>query len=134
MQAPLMIDTRESTVDLLQEVERQLDAVDARLLEGDAPALEAACNGMRQVAAGFSNVLESAMSAEVFDADFRDRIEGVAQRLRVLRAGIARRAAAVERSLSALLGTQDQPTYGAGLGQRGMFGGAGLRTAVTGMH
>ncbi|KTT09355.1 hypothetical protein NS331_25140, partial [Pseudacidovorax intermedius] len=113
-----MIDTRESTEDLLQEVERQLDAVDARLLEGDAPALEAACNGMRQVAAGFSNVLESALSAEVFDADFRDRIEGVAQRLRVLRAGIARRAAAVERSLSALLGTQDQPTYGAGLGQR----------------
>ncbi|SIQ14580.1 hypothetical protein [Pseudacidovorax sp. RU35E] len=134
MHAPLMIDTRESTEELLQEVERQLDAVDASLLEGDAPALEAACNGMRQVATGFSNVLESALSAEVFDAEFRDRIEGVAQRLRVLRAGIARRAAAVERSLAALLGTQDTPTYGA-VGQRSMFGGAGLRTAsATGMH
>lgn len=133
MHAPLMIDTRESTEELLQEVERQLDAVDARLLEGDAPALEAACNGMRQVASGFSNVLESALSAEVFDADFRDRIEGVAQRLRVMRAGIARRAAAVERSLSALLGTQDMPTYGAGLGQRAMFGAA-ARGASAGMY
>ncbi len=106
-----MPDSRLSTEALLGDVETQLEAVDQHLMEGDALALQGATTQLRQVSLAFARVLEAALSAEVFDLPFRQRIECVAGRLSQQREHLARRNALVERALASLLRPAQAPTY-----------------------
>jgi len=106
-----MPDTRDTTEALLAEVERDLDAVAASLLNDEPAQLEAACQSLRGVAVRFAGVLEAALSAEVFDPAFRRRIEAVAARLAVQRDSVARRNVVVERALASLMRRHTDPTY-----------------------
>jgi len=106
-----MPDTRDSAVTLLERVEAQLAAVDLGLHEADPSALEAACADMRRAALDFAGVLEAALSAEAFDAEFRHRVEAVAQRLALQRESVARRNMVVERALASIMRRHTDPTY-----------------------
>jgi hypothetical protein len=106
-----MPDTRESTVQLLVDVEQQLEAVDSGLREADPAALQAACVELRRAALDFAAVLEAALSAEVFDVPFRGRVEAVAQRLALQRESLARRNVVVERALASIMRRHAGPTY-----------------------
>ena len=106
-----MPDTRSSTEMLLVEVERQLDAVDSCLLLADPAALPAACTDLRGVAVAFARVLESALSAEIFDYGFRRRIEAVSQRLDTQRTNLARRSVTVDRALASIMRPKTHATY-----------------------
>jgi hypothetical protein len=107
-----MPDTLDSTRHLLAAVESQLDLVDAALLEGNAMHLEAFSIDVRTTAVAFAGALEAALSAEAFGDDFRERIERVARRLSLQRAGMARRHVAVERALASLtIKTRPDATY-----------------------
>jgi hypothetical protein len=104
-------DTRNSTEALLIDVERQLDVVDAQLLEAEPTGLAAACTELRRVAIAFSRVLEAALSAEVWDHAFRRRIDAVAHRLATQRQSLARRNVVVERALASIMRPRAEPTY-----------------------
>ena len=106
-----MPDTLYSTEELLSAVERQLDLVDAVLLEGDAVRLAAVCADIRVAALAFAGALEAALSAEAFDCEFRWRIETVARRLSMQRAGLARRSVVVERALASIIKPRPGATY-----------------------
>lgn len=106
-----MPDTRESTLGLLAEVERQLEAVDSGLLASDPAELAAASVKLRRAAMDFGAMLEAALSAEVFDPAFRQRVEAVAQRLKLQREALARRNVVVERALGSLMRRHAGPTY-----------------------
>ena len=106
-----MPDTLDSTQRLLAAVERQLDLVDAVLVDGDAVRLGAACTDIRIASLAFAGALESALSAEAFDREFRERIESVARRLSLQRSGVARRSVVVERALASLIKPRASVTY-----------------------
>ncbi|HUD35104.1 MAG TPA: hypothetical protein VMR43_19260 [Variovorax sp.] len=106
-----MPDTLESTQRLLSAIERQLDLVDAALVEGDAVRLGAACSDIRIASLAFAGALESALSAEAFDRGFRERIEAVARRLALQRTGLAQRNVVVERALATLIRPRPSATY-----------------------
>ena len=114
-----MPDTRESVELLLSDVEQQLDAVDAALLDSDPSRMSELCAGVRRAAIAFSGALQAALSAEAFDAGFRGRIEAVARRLALQREGLARRSASVDRVLASLVRPAPGPTYSIP-GARGM--------------
>ena len=106
-----MPDTLDSTQRLLAAVERQLDLVDAVLVDGDAGRRGAACADIRIASLAFAGALESALSAEAFDREFRERIESVARRLSLQRTGLARRSVVVERALASLIKPRASATY-----------------------
>ena len=106
-----MPDTLDSTQQLLSAVERQLDLVDAVLIEGDAVRLDAACSDIRIASLAFAGALESALSAEAFDREFRARVETVARRLSLQRTGLAQRNVVVERALASLIKPRPSATY-----------------------
>jgi len=106
-----MPDTRDFAVTLLERVEAQLAVVDSGLHASDPAALEAACTDMRRAALEFAGVLEAALSAEAFDAEFRQRVEAVARRLALQRESVARRNMVVERALASIMRRHTDPTY-----------------------
>jgi hypothetical protein len=106
-----MPDTLQSTQSMLSAVERQLDLVDAALVDGDAVRLGVACADIRIASLAFAGALESALSAEAFDREFRTRIEAVARRLSMQRTGLARRNVVVERALASLIKPRPSATY-----------------------
>lgn len=106
-----MPDSRLSTEALLGDVEHQLEAVDQHLMQGDVLALHGATTELRKLSLAFARVLEAALSAEVFDPMFRQRVDRVAGRLSQQRAHLARRNAMVERALASLLRPAQPATY-----------------------
>ena len=106
-----MPDTCQSAEALLSDVERQLDAVDAALLEADPADLGEASAGVRRITVAFVATLESALSAEAFDPVFRSRVETVTYRLSMQREGLARRSAMVERTLASIMRPSPVVTY-----------------------
>ncbi|SFO30010.1 hypothetical protein SAMN05443579_102287 [Variovorax sp. PDC80] len=126
-----MPDTRASAELLLSEVEDQLDRVDAGLRCDQPSDLLQASGELRRCATGFARALEAALSAEALDAEFRRRIEAVAQRLSNQRDSVARRTVIVDRSLASLLGPRPDATYTMP-GERRVF--AGLRSASMPAH
>lgn len=119
-----MPDSRQSTEMLLMGVERQLDIVDAALLDAQPSDLPEACAGLRKLTISFAGVLESALSAEAFDHSFRLRIEAVAERLATQRSSLARRSVFVERALASIMRPRVDATYSMS-GERRVFAAAG---------
>ena len=109
----------------------QLDRVDAGLRCDQPSDLLQASGELRRCATGFARALEAALSAEALDAEFRRRIEAVAQRLSNQRDSVARRTVIVDRSLASLLGPRPDATYTMP-GERRVF--AGLRSASMPAH
>ena len=123
-----MPDTRLSTEVLLMQVEHQLDLIDTGLHAPSPDGLQEASGELRRSAVAFAGVLESALSAEVFDTGFRQRIETVAQRLSNQRQALARRNAMVERALASMMKPRGAGTYSLP-GERSSFGGSGYAVA-----
>ncbi|VWX60252.1 conserved hypothetical protein [Burkholderiales bacterium 8X] len=124
-----MPDSRQSTEALLVDVERQLDEVDAALLADEPTRLQEACSSLRGVAISFARMLEAALSAEVFDAGFKRRVEAVAERLNTQRTSLARRSVVVERALASIMRPSGDATYSVP-GSRAAFGAS----AYAGAH
>ncbi|RYF69520.1 MAG: hypothetical protein EOO29_33325, partial [Comamonadaceae bacterium] len=96
---------------LLAEVERQVGAVDACLLDGDAPALEIAVTRLRASGLAFAEAVSSDLRAPSFEPAFRKRVDDVARRLSLQRGQLVRRSAVVERTLASILRTPAAATY-----------------------
>lgn len=106
-----MPDTRHSAEALLSDVEDRLDAVDTGILAAEPVQLQAASTELRSVSRAFAEALAAALSAEAFDAEFRRRIETVAQRMANQREQIARRNVVVMRALESIMPKPAGVTY-----------------------
>ena len=106
-----MAQSRPYCESLLAEVERQVGAIDACLLDGDAPALEVAVTRLRASGLAFAEAMSADMPSQAFEPAFRKRVDDVAHRLGLQRGQLVRRSAVVERTLASILRTPAAATY-----------------------
>ena len=109
----------------LAEVETLLGEMASLLVLGDAPAFEATATALRQSMAELASASATEPPISFLDADLQQRLQKIAQALARQRDNLARRAAATERGLAAVL-PQHSVTYKAP-GRSGMFGGSAAR-------
>lgn len=110
--------------DRLTAVEAQLDAVATALLTGDSERLKIDTTALRDAAAEVSFVLSS-LPQEAFarQPELQARISRIGQRLATYRDNLARRSAAVDRTLASLLPSDDVATYARAPGMGGYGAG-----------
>lgn len=101
----------ETAAVLLQNIERRLKAVDARLLAPGPAGLEAACIELRDATVAFAKMLETTGTNGTRRAALDARIATIAQRLHDQRTCVARRGVVVERALDSILRRPQAPTY-----------------------
>jgi hypothetical protein len=97
----------------LSQIERQCESLATALARGEPLALEQAATGLRQMAIGFSDLLQQHEQAAGFTPALRTRVKALAAALAALRENLLRRAAVVERALDVVLPGREQPTYAA---------------------
>jgi hypothetical protein len=94
----------------LSRIERQLDAMDAAVGQGDAAAVESLGGVLRQVVADFSQLVEGRHAA-FSNPGVQRRLKQIAQNLASQRESLIRRSASVERALHALIPATESATY-----------------------
>ncbi len=107
----------------LSQVENQFDALSAALVSGDLSALEAASNGLRQIAVEFSGFLQNLGPADLSQQDLKRRMKRIAAGLAQQREALIRRSVGIERGLEVLLPTPSSAaTYAQASGPYGNGG------------
>lgn len=99
----------------LAEVEQLLGAMAARLVSGDAPALQDEATALRDAIAALANAGRTEPTATLQQPAIRARLQAVSHALVRQRENLARRAVIHDRALAAVLPQQDV-TYGSGRG------------------
>ncbi|APW36624.1 hypothetical protein RD110_04880 [Rhodoferax koreense] len=95
----------------LTEVEQLLDQVSASLLAGDARALEAHSQSLRDAMLALSSMAASQKAVLFANPTMQHRVAAVSTRLAQQREGLARRAVVVNRALATVLPQSDAATY-----------------------
>ena len=110
----------------LDAIEHALNALDAALLAGDAPAFEAHSGQLHQALLAFQQRLSASPPAD--PASLAPRLQGLARRLAFQRESLARRAVPIEKQLKFMLPglggvtySRNAGAYGAGDRQAGKF-------------
>jgi hypothetical protein len=98
----------------LTRVEQALVEVGAHLADGQASELEAACQTLQSAMLDCSRVDPRWLQALSSDRALQTRLKVVRAGIAQVRENMARRAAAVQRSLQILLPTNGAATYGRG--------------------
>jgi hypothetical protein len=98
----------------LNLVEQQFDEVSCALLDADPAAFQQACAGLQQTAVDFIQLSHHQAPGGVLPADMAQRVKALAEALPLLREGLYRKAALVERALPLLVPSTEQPSTYAG--------------------
>lgn len=98
----------------LTQVEQALAVVTERLVQGEANELQRACESLQHALLACSRIEARSLQSLSMDVKLSARLQSVRAGVAQVREHVARRAAAVQRSLQTLLPSHSAPTYGRG--------------------